>query len=143
MKSATFSSLAFVTQVVPPGEKFGVATRGLCRATHCSAPAPEIHRSTVLPTLDRWWHRFVLLLPPPFKDIAVELRRIVPRWLKSRTLLDIEVLGDTLRRTFGDYTFQEAFERTGRIINITVVPNNSTDFPRCALNWPGYNALCL
>jgi TAG lipase / steryl ester hydrolase / phospholipase A2 / LPA acyltransferase len=30
----------------------------------------------------------------------------------------------------GHYTFQEAFDKTGRIINITVAPNNSYDPPR-------------
>lgn len=30
----------------------------------------------------------------------------------------------------GNYTFQEAFDRTGRIINITVAPQNDYDPPR-------------
>jgi TAG lipase/steryl ester hydrolase/phospholipase A2/LPA acyltransferase len=30
----------------------------------------------------------------------------------------------------GLYTFQEAFDKTGRIINITVAPNNNYDPPR-------------
>ena len=30
----------------------------------------------------------------------------------------------------GDLTFQEAFERTGRIVNVIVAPRNATDPPR-------------
>lgn len=55
-----------------------------------------------------WWHKLLLLLPEPFKSLAAELRRVVPRWVKERTLLDIEVLGDCLRSNLGDLTFAEA-----------------------------------
>ena len=58
---------------------------------------------------DGWWHKLVLLLPEPLKSLAVEARRAVPRWVKERTLLDIEVLGDCLRRNVGDLTFAEAY----------------------------------
>ena len=35
-----------------------------------------------------------------------------------------------VRDNTGDYTFQEAFDRTGRIINITVAPMNDYEPPR-------------
>lgn len=37
---------------------------------------------------------------------------------------------DCVRANVGDFTFQEAFDRTGRILNIVVTPNNSSDPPR-------------
>lgn len=37
-----------------------------------------------------------------------------------------------LREQLGDLTFQEAYDRTGRIINITVTPTNNEDVPTCA-----------
>ena len=58
---------------------------------------------------ERGWHKFLLLLPEPLKSLAAELRRVVPRWVKERTLLDIEVLGECLRRNVGDMTFAEAY----------------------------------
>jgi TAG lipase / steryl ester hydrolase / phospholipase A2 / LPA acyltransferase len=43
---------------------------------------------------------------------------------------DTEHFRECLRINVGDFTFQEAFDRTGRILNITVTPNNSSDPPR-------------
>jgi predicted acylesterase/phospholipase RssA len=39
-------------------------------------------------------------------------------------------LSQCLIADVGLYTFQEAFDKTGRIINITVAPNNNYDPPR-------------
>eukprot|EP00854_Cymbomonas_tetramitiformis_P005936 gene5936-7139_t len=39
-------------------------------------------------------------------------------------LFDTEILKDFLRRLIGDLTFQEAFDKTGRVLNITVQPNS-------------------
>jgi predicted acylesterase/phospholipase RssA len=43
---------------------------------------------------------------------------------------DTEYFRECLRTNVGDFTFQEAFDRTGRILNIVVTPKNSTDPPR-------------
>jgi len=43
---------------------------------------------------------------------------------------DTEHFRQCLRANVGDFTFQEAFDRTGRILNITVTPKNSSDPPR-------------
>jgi TAG lipase/steryl ester hydrolase/phospholipase A2/LPA acyltransferase len=37
---------------------------------------------------------------------------------------------ECVRVCVGNFTFQEAFDRTGRILNIVVTPNNATDPPR-------------
>jgi TAG lipase / steryl ester hydrolase / phospholipase A2 / LPA acyltransferase len=44
--------------------------------------------------------------------------------------MDMKYLQEQCIHNVGRYTFQEAFDRTGRIINITVAPQNSYDPPR-------------
>eukprot|EP00038_Savillea_parva_P029131 m.68997 g.68997 ORF g.68997 m.68997 type:complete len:608 (+) comp8554_c0_seq2:138-1961(+) len=46
--------------------------------------------------------------------------RKLTRLLKNGVFHDINKLGEWCRKMIGDLTFREAFERTGRIINITV-----------------------
>jgi TAG lipase/steryl ester hydrolase/phospholipase A2/LPA acyltransferase len=43
---------------------------------------------------------------------------------------DTEHFRDCVRANVGNFTFQEAFDRTGRILNIVVTPNNPSDPPR-------------
>lgn len=50
-------------------------------------------------------------------------------WQKG-LLLDIDHLKSVIIHNCGIYTFQEAFDRTGRIINVTVSPENNYDPPR-------------
>lgn len=76
-------------------------------------------------------------------EIARRLHYLVPqgiRWITfplfssifdSKILnLDTEHFKKALVQNCGLYTFQEAFDRTGRIINITVAPLNPYDPPR-------------
>ena len=52
------------------------------------------------------------------------------RYFKTGALMDILALQRCIRANVGDCTFQEAFERTGRIINITISPTDSNkDIP--------------
>jgi TAG lipase / steryl ester hydrolase / phospholipase A2 / LPA acyltransferase len=44
--------------------------------------------------------------------------------------MDTEYFRSVMRHNVGSYTFQEAFDRTGRIVNIIVAPRNRTDPPR-------------
>jgi TAG lipase/lysophosphatidylethanolamine acyltransferase len=48
------------------------------------------------------------------------LIRRVKRWWATGHLLDVDVLEDVLKANIGDLTFEEAYERTKRILNITV-----------------------
>ena len=53
--------------------------------------------------------------------------------MATKTLLDVEILQQSVRSIIGDMTFEEAFEKTGRIINITVTPQSKDtdrDFPQ-------------
>jgi TAG lipase/lysophosphatidylethanolamine acyltransferase len=53
------------------------------------------------------------------------LTRRVKRWWTTGHFLDIEVLDRLLQANIGDMTFEEAHERTGRILNITVTTSTS------------------
>ena len=45
-------------------------------------------------------------------------------------MLDITTFVEGLQENFGDLTFQEAFDKTGRILNITVTPASMNGLPR-------------
>ncbi|KAF7731565.1 hypothetical protein EC973_009329 [Apophysomyces ossiformis] len=52
------------------------------------------------------------------------------RLLTRSQLYDVDVLADALKSNIGDYTFQEAFNRTRWILNITVSSSTLYDMPR-------------
>jgi len=45
---------------------------------------------------------------------------IIARFLKDGVYYDIKILQDFLKRHLGDTTFQEAYERTGWVLNVNV-----------------------
>eukprot|EP00730_Choanoeca_flexa_P017154 TRINITY_DN8220_c0_g1_i1.p1 TRINITY_DN8220_c0_g1~~TRINITY_DN8220_c0_g1_i1.p1 ORF type:complete len:577 (+),score=100.56 TRINITY_DN8220_c0_g1_i1:2-1732(+) len=51
-------------------------------------------------------------------------------FFKHGTLADVEVLKEACRKNIGDITFQEAYNRTRRILNITINPPDATEAPR-------------
>jgi len=73
-----------------------------------------------------------LLCPIPLRRMTSVVYDLLT--LKTRPqeplMSDSEHFRECLRTNIGDFTFQEAFDRTGRILNITVTPNNSSDPPR-------------
>jgi TAG lipase/steryl ester hydrolase/phospholipase A2/LPA acyltransferase len=71
----------------------------------------------------------LLLLPPPLPSIVHGISQVLPFWFSTGTLLDVNVLLKAIRDATGDLTFKEAFEKTGRIINITVSPSGDSDYP--------------
>ncbi|KAG9294700.1 hypothetical protein G9A89_008179 [Geosiphon pyriformis] len=54
----------------------------------------------------------------------------VTRLLKHGVLFDVEILRECMRRNIGDMTFQEAYNRTRRILNITVSSSTVYEMPR-------------
>ena len=79
----------------------------------------------------------------PTSSIAKKLQKLIPenlRWIGDILLcfifdgkivnLDTEHFKRVVLDNVGTCTFQEAFDRTGRIINITVAPLNNYDPPR-------------
>ncbi|EKX49043.1 hypothetical protein GUITHDRAFT_50638, partial [Guillardia theta CCMP2712] len=79
-------------------------------------------------------------------NMSERLRKI----LSKGVLMDVENLQEVLRHDIGDLTFAEAFERTGRIINISVSPGNNFEHPRLlnyltaphVLVWSAASASC-
>ena len=61
---------------------------------------------------------------------AGSLRRKLRRLLYEGHLMEIKVLQSALQKNVGDVTFYEAYERTGKILNITVSPANDYERPR-------------
>ncbi|CAG8459034.1 12984_t:CDS:10 [Ambispora leptoticha] len=57
------------------------------------------------------------------------LRRLI-RLLKQGVLFDVDILRECMRENIGDMTFQEAYNRTRRILNITVSSSGVYEMPR-------------
>jgi NTE family protein len=60
---------------------------------------------------------------------ALELAPVRQMWAQ-RGVLDPQVMIETIRKNCGDWTFAEAFERTGRVLNISVSPTRRGQKPR-------------
>jgi len=69
-----------------------------------------------------WMHEFIVV-----KD-GTKSRRL-QRFLSKGVILDMEILQQRVRETIGDYTFREAFDRTGRSVSITVSPKQAHEAP--------------
>lgn len=52
------------------------------------------------------------------------LIRRIKRWWKVGHFLDVDVLEKLLKANIGDVTFEEAYEHTKRVLNITVTTNS-------------------
>jgi TAG lipase/steryl ester hydrolase/phospholipase A2/LPA acyltransferase len=65
-----------------------------------------------------WWPNFVPMSLRRFSSVAYDILtfKIRPHEL---IMSDTEHLRECLRKNTGEFTFQEAFDRTGRILNIT------------------------
>lgn len=72
------------------------------------------------------------------------------RFLKDGVLMDIKVLQNFLKVQLGDVTFQEAYEKTGWILNVSVTSIHEKDIPRLlnyitsphVLIWSAVSASC-
>lgn len=54
----------------------------------------------------------------------------IQRLFATGQLYDVEILKEAMRANIGDITFQEAFNRTRFILNITVSSSTLYDMPR-------------
>ena len=94
--------------------------------------------------------RGLKLGPFEMKDKKYSLIRKIVRFILTGVLFDTEVLKDFLRENIGDFTFQEAYDRTGFILNITVTGYKEHDNNRLlnylsapnVLIWSGVAASC-
>lgn len=69
-----------------------------------------------------------------FDDRVTFMRRL-KRFLKKGYIQDVKMLQDCLRKNYGDLTFEEAYNKTRRILNITVCPLRSSSDPPLLLNY--------
>jgi len=58
------------------------------------------------------------------------LKRRLFRLLNKGVLMDIKILEACVRENLGDYTFKEAYDKTGRILNISVASTQDFEFNR-------------
>lgn len=72
---------------------------------------------------------------------ATLLRR-VQRFRKEGYFLDVKVLEECVRANIGDLTFEEAFNRSKRILNITVVPAGQEGIPTLLNYVTAPNVVC-
>ncbi|CAN0131397.1 unnamed protein product, partial [Hapterophycus canaliculatus] len=70
-----------------------------------------------------------LLVPPGLRWMGTRLWNVL-LYSEGFLKMDTDFFRNVLRNNIGSFTFQEAFDRTGRIVNITVAPKNRTDPPR-------------
>jgi predicted acylesterase/phospholipase RssA len=103
----------------------------------------------LMPESIRWLSYFILRLVFDRKFLQLDTDHLIEVWVTwvSRDL-SFKTLGVWLRvlqtvvADVGQWTFQEAFDRTGRIINITVAPMNRYDPPRL-LNYLTAPHVCI
>ncbi len=68
-------------------------------------------------------------------DEHTNFARRMRRFIRYGAIQDVRMLQDCLRRNFGDITFQEAYMRTRRILNITVCAKRAPSDPPMLLNY--------
>jgi TAG lipase/lysophosphatidylethanolamine acyltransferase len=71
------------------------------------------------------------------------LNRRIKRWWKSGHFLDVHVLEELLRSNIGDVTFEEAYERTKRVLNITVTTSGGGGVPNLLNYITAPNVVCI
>lgn len=99
--------------------------------TKCSNPLEDVWRNTAGGFHDgkKTWQLLSPIGIRKFTSLLFDLitgRRRSPQLAQS----DTEHFRQCCRANIGNFTFQEAFDRTGRILNIIVSPQNRTDPPR-------------
>lgn len=68
-------------------------------------------------------------------DDNITIWRGIRRLLKNGFIQDVNMLQECLRENYGDLTFEEAYNKTKRILNITVCPVRSSSDPPLLLNY--------
>jgi TAG lipase/steryl ester hydrolase/phospholipase A2/LPA acyltransferase len=91
----------------------------------------EVFRNTAGAFKDakKTWQIF---FPIGIRTITSSIYDVIAGHKRAQDLLmkDTEHFRDCCRANIGTFTFQEAFDRTGRILNIIVSPQNRSDPPR-------------
>jgi TAG lipase / lysophosphatidylethanolamine acyltransferase len=69
------------------------------------------------------------LLPKDSHSSYATLLRRIRRYFREGYFLDVNVLGTCVRANVGDLTFEEAYARTKRVLNITIAPSSRSGVP--------------
>jgi TAG lipase/lysophosphatidylethanolamine acyltransferase len=70
------------------------------------------------------------------------LTRRTRRWLREGYFLDVTVLEECVRANVGDLTFEEAYNRTKRVLNITVATTGRSGVPNLLNYLTAPNVVC-
>ena len=91
-----------------------------------------IKKEPVLIKKEGFKRAFQLFFPLTLRQLTSRIYDTLTGFTRPKQILnhDTRHLETCLRANIGDFTFQEAFDRTGRILNITVSPQSRTDPPR-------------
>lgn len=91
-----------------------------------------IKKEPVLIKKEGFKRAFQLFFPLTLRQLTSRIYDTLTGFTRPKKILnhDTRHLETCLRANIGDFTFQEAFDRTGRILNITVSPQSRTDPPR-------------
>jgi len=140
----TKQSFGNTALVLYGGATFGLCHLGVVKALNEKGLLPRIISGTTVGALIA---ALVCIrtddeLPSIFKEGGVDLgafskvgskgniRRKISRFLKHGHLMDIKVVVECVRSNVGDLTFEEAFARTKRILNITVSSTRKFEVPQ-------------
>jgi TAG lipase / lysophosphatidylethanolamine acyltransferase len=94
---------------------------GVLDATHINLDAfTRAHIQRGLNGTTSWFHSSVL----------ATIKRRYRRYRTSSHFFDIEVVQECTRDNLGDITFEEAYAKTGRILNITIALSETTGTPQ-------------
>lgn len=69
------------------------------------------------------------------------MKRKIIRLFKYGHLLDMRVLEECVQANVGDLTFEEAYQRTNRILNITIQPSRQHRLPQILNYYTAPNVL--
>jgi len=126
------------------GATFGLYHLGVVKALHKHDLLPRIISGTAIGALIA---ALVCIrtdeeLPGIFEEGGVDLsafakkrseghiKRKIIRFLKHGYFMDVKVLEDCVRSNLGDLTFEEAYKKTKRILNITVSSTRKFEVPQ-------------
>ncbi|KAJ1506212.1 hypothetical protein HMI54_004883 [Coelomomyces lativittatus] len=130
--------------ILEGGATFGLYHLGVVKALHDQDLLPKIISGSAVGSLiaalvcihpedelkEVFYEKGINLSSFKTKSRKGHLRRKFFRWLKYGHLLDVKVLEDCVRSNVGDLTFEEAYHRTRRILNITVASERPHEVPK-------------
>ncbi|CAG8466845.1 11391_t:CDS:10 [Ambispora gerdemannii] len=140
----TRQSFGCTALVLYGGATFGLYHLGVCKALNENGLLPRIISGTAIGALIA---ALVCIhtdeeLPAVFKPGGIDLgafsrvgqkgniQRKISRFLKHGYLMDVKVLEECVRSNVEDLTFEEAFARTNRVLNITVSSTRKYEVPQ-------------